>query len=107
MIFAETMGAPRIIPGTHLRPELPEDVLEDTEATHPDEVYLECPAGSIMIFNAHTWHGGTVNTLGTRRRVLHGLYVAKDGVQQQDQKKWLTAETSKRLNQSQRRLLDV
>lgn len=54
-------GAPRIIPGTHLRPELPEDVLEDTEATHPQEVYLECPAGSIMIFNAHTWHGGTIN----------------------------------------------
>ncbi|MGR5092690.1 phytanoyl-CoA dioxygenase family protein [Vibrio maritimus] len=100
-------GAPRIIPGTHLRPELPEDVLKDTEVSHPQEVYLECPAGSIMIFNAHTWHGGTINYIGSRRRVLHGLYVSADGVQQQDQKKWLRPETALRLNQAQRKLLGV
>ncbi len=31
-------GAPRIIPGTHLRPELPEEVLADPEQAHPDEI---------------------------------------------------------------------
>jgi ectoine hydroxylase-related dioxygenase (phytanoyl-CoA dioxygenase family) len=31
-------GAPRIIPGTHLRPELPEEVLDDPELAHPEEV---------------------------------------------------------------------
>lgn len=31
-------GAPRIIPGTHLRPELPEAALADPASPHPDEV---------------------------------------------------------------------
>lgn len=100
-------GAPRIIPGTHRRPELPEDVLDDLEGPHPDEVVLECPAGSVMIFNAHTWHGGTVNRNGVRRRVLHGLYVDRDDPQQQDQQKWLTEATASRLTPAQKWLLDV
>ncbi len=100
-------GAPRIIPGTHLRPELPEDVLDDPETTHPNEVYLECPAGSVMIFNAHTWHGGMINHLGTRRRVLHGLYIDRVDDAQQDQKKWLTQETASRLTPAQKWLLEV
>ncbi|MCF7364120.1 MULTISPECIES: phytanoyl-CoA dioxygenase family protein [unclassified Vibrio] len=100
-------GAPRIIPSTHLRPELPEEVLADVEGAHPDEIYLECPAGSVMIFNAHTWHGGTINYAGTRRRVLHGLYIDRDDVAQQDQQKWLTEHTASRLTPAQKWLLDV
>lgn len=46
-------GAPRIIPGTHLRPELPEEVLADPEQAHPDEIVFAAPAGSVMIYNAH------------------------------------------------------
>ena len=65
------------------------------------------PAGSVMIFNAHTWHGGTINYAGTRRRVLHGLYIDRDDVPQQDQKKWLTKDTASRLTPAQKWLLDV
>jgi len=100
-------GAPRIIPGTHLKQELPEAILDDVEGPHPEEVYLECPAGSIMIFNAHTWHGGTVNYAGTRRRVLHGLYIDREDTAQQDQQKWITAHTISRLTPAQKWLLDV
>lgn len=100
-------GAPRIIPGTHLRPELPEDVIKDVEAPHPDEIIFECPAGSLMIFNAHTWHGGTCNTTGERRRVLHGLYIDRADNAQQDQKKWITENTLSRLTPAQKWLLDV
>ncbi|MDD7909197.1 phytanoyl-CoA dioxygenase family protein [Pseudovibrio exalbescens] len=100
-------GAPRILPGTHLRPELPEDVLADVEAPHPDEVVFECPAGSVMIFNAHTWHGGTTNKTGARRRVLHGLYIDRQDTAQQEQQKWITAHTLSRLTPAQKWLLDV
>lgn len=100
-------GAPRIIPGTHLHAELPEEVLDDVDAAHPDEVYLECPAGSVMIFNAHTWHGGTINYAGTRRRVLHGLYIDRMDTAQQDQQKWITEHTAARLTPAQKWLLDV
>jgi ectoine hydroxylase-related dioxygenase (phytanoyl-CoA dioxygenase family) len=100
-------GAPRIIPGTHLRPELPEDALADTGKPHPDEIIFECPAGSVMIYNAHAWHGGTTNRIGTRRRVLHGLYIDRNDPQQQDQRKWLTTATASRLTPAQKWLLDV
>lgn len=100
-------GAPRIIPATHLRPELPEDVLADTHATHPDEVVFAAPAGSVMIYNAHTWHGGTTNTTGERRRVLHGLYIDRADTAQQDQQRWLTPETASRLTPAQKWLLAV
>lgn len=100
-------GSPRIIPGTHNRPELPEEVLSDCHAPHPDEVILTCPAGSVMIFNAHTWHGGTVNRVGTRRRVLHGYFTHRDDPQQQDQRRWITPATLSRLTPAQKWLLDV
>lgn len=100
-------GAPRIIPGTHLRPELPEEVLEDPEQPHPDEVVFAAPAGSVMIYNAHTWHGGTCNHIGSRRRVLHGLYIDRQDTPQQDQQRWLRPETASRLTPAQKWLLDV
>ena len=100
-------GAPRIIPGTHLRPELPEEVLEDPELPHPDEVVFAAPAGSVMIYNAHTWHGGTCNHIGSRRRVLHGLYIDRQDTPQQDQQRWLRPETASRLTRAQKWLLDV
>lgn len=100
-------GAPRIIPATHLRPELPEEVLADVGKPHPDEVIFEAPAGSVMIYNAHAWHGGTTNREGSRRRVLHGLYIDRADAAQQDQQRWLTPETASRLTPAQKWLLDV
>lgn len=100
-------GSPRIIPGTHNRPELPEEALQDPDAPHPDETILECPAGSVMIFNAHTWHGGTINHIGSRRRVLHGYFTRRDDPQQQDQRRWITEATLSRLTPAQKWLLDV
>lgn len=100
-------GAPRIIAGTHLRPELPEDVLADPDLAHPDEIVFAAPAGSVMIYNAHTWHGGTQNQIGTRRRVLHSLYIDRADTAQQDQRRWLKEATASRLTPAQKWLLDV
>jgi ectoine hydroxylase-related dioxygenase (phytanoyl-CoA dioxygenase family) len=100
-------GGPRIIPGTNNRPEFPEDVLDDILAPHPNEIILTAKAGSVLIFNAHTWHGGTNNRNGERRRILHGYYTAREDPQQQDQLKWLTKATASRLTPSQKWLLDV
>jgi hypothetical protein len=100
-------GSPRIIGGTHDRPEIPESVLTDPNATHPQEAILDCPAGSVMIFNAHTWHGGTTNKSGARRRVLHGYFTRREDPQQQDQRTWITEETRRRLTPAQKWLLDV
>jgi ectoine hydroxylase-related dioxygenase (phytanoyl-CoA dioxygenase family) len=67
----------------------------------------ECPAGSVVMINAHTWHGGTTNLSGKRRRVLHAYYTAREHPQQQDQRRWLLPETVAWLSPAQRWLLDV
>lgn len=100
-------GAPRIIPGTNKRPEIPDEVLSDLMAPHPDEIILNAKAGSVLIFNAHTWHGGTDNSSGERRRLLHAYYTLREDPQQQDQRKWITEATAKRLTPAQKWLLDV
>ncbi|STT02603.1 phytanoyl-CoA dioxygenase [Klebsiella pneumoniae] len=74
---------------------------------HPDEIVFAAPAGSVMIYNAHAWHGGTRNREGSRRRVLHGLYIDRADTPQQDQRRWLTPETASRLTPAQKWLLDV
>ncbi len=59
--FSATNGATRLVPGTHRSGVLPQEALDDPWAAHPDEVLIEAPAGTVVIFNSHTWHGGTVN----------------------------------------------
>ncbi len=100
-------GAPRLVPGSHLKSGPPQDFLEDPEATHSDEVVAEVPAGSDIMINAHTWHAGTENRSGARRRVLHGYYTAREHPQQQDQRRWITKETLAWLSPAQRWLIDV
>ena len=77
------------MPGSHLLPGRPEDLLADPDAAHPEQIVACIPAGSVVMINAHTWHGGTVNTSGKRRRVLHAYYTAREHPQQQDQRRWI------------------
>ncbi len=101
-------GAPRIIPRYPPPPRsYQREVLADPEQAHPDEIVFAAPAGSVMIYNAHAWHGGTRNREGSRRRVLHGLYIDRADTPQQDQRRWLTPETASRLTPAQKWLLDV
>lgn len=100
-------GAPRLVPGSNRIPGHLEDCLKDPEAAHADQIVAQVPAGSVIMINAHTWHGGTVNSSGERRRVLHAYYTAREHSQQQDQHRWLKTETENWLSEQQRWLLDV
>jgi ectoine hydroxylase-related dioxygenase (phytanoyl-CoA dioxygenase family) len=46
--FSEKNGATRIVPGTHLSGSLPQDILPNPEESHPDEVIIDAPAGSVL-----------------------------------------------------------
>lgn len=105
--FSKENGATRIVPGTHRNSSLPQDVLQDPFATHPDEVLIEAPAGSVVIFNSHAWHGGTDNTTGHPRRAIHSYFCRKDQPQQVDQKKYILQETLSRLPSSAVALLGL
>jgi len=105
--LTEANGATRVVPGSHRSGRIPRDVMPDLTAPHPEEVKIVAPAGTVVVFNAHTWHGGTLNRTEQPRRVLHGYFCRRDVPQQTDQRKYLRPETRRRLSQAARIILDV
>jgi len=105
--FTTENGATRIVPGSHHWRMLPQDVLADAMAPHPDEVLLTAPAGSVAVVNTHAWHGGTANRSGGPRRCLHAFYTRWDKPQQQFQRALLSEETQRALSPELRRLLAI
>jgi hypothetical protein len=94
--FTTENGAVRAIPGTHRSGKLPQQVLDDLSAPHPEEV---------LVMNAHLWHGGTANRTARERRALHVFYCRADKPQQQYQKNLLHPETVAALNGGERAIL--
>src|SRR5262249_19240533 len=90
--FTTENGAPRYVPGTHRSGRLPQDVLSDTAAAHPDEALITGKAGDVVVMNAHLWHGGTANRSGRSRLAMHSFYCRRDLPQQQYQKALLRTE---------------
>jgi hypothetical protein len=84
--FTEDNGALRIVPGSHRWRKLPQAELTDLKAVHPEEVLVTGSAGTVVVMNAHCWHGGTANRTPLPRRALHGFYCRADKPQQQYQK---------------------
>lgn len=103
--FTTENGALRVVPGSHRWGKKPQDVLPDLYAQHPHEILVSGEAGTVVVMNAHTWHGGTANRTKRERRALHSFYVRHDIPQQQYQKKLLRPETQTRLSPQLRRLL--
>lgn len=105
--FTEANGATRVVPGSHRSGEHPRDVLDDPSAPHPEEILLTGKKGTVVIFNSHTWHGGTLNRTDEPRYGLHAYYTRRDQKQQLDQRAFLSEATVERLSEAQRTILDV
>ena len=95
--FTEDNGCIRVVPSTHhLNP--PE--LTDPNDIHPEEQSVVAPKGSVILMNAHLWHGGQKNLSGKSRRVIHAYYTASEHPQQTSQfdhlkyKTWLNLDES-------------
>lgn len=98
--FTAENGATRVVPGSHRWGRRPSDVMADPAAAHPDEVQLLAPAGTVVIFNSHLWHGGTLNHSTAPRRALHSYFTRRHHPQQLDQAKYLRPETERRLSEA-------
>lgn len=98
--FTEENGALRGVPGSHRWRKLP-----PPGESHPDEVLITGEAGTVVVMNAHMWHGGTANRTGSPRRAVHGFYCRSDIPQQQYQKRLIPANTQAGFSAELRRVL--
>ncbi len=105
--FTADNGATRVVPGSHRSGRPAREALPDPGATHPDEVRLIAPAGTVVVFNSHLWHGGTQNRSDRPRRALHSYFTRCANRQQLDQKKYIRPETLAPLSPAARYILDV
>lgn len=103
--FTEQNGALRVVPGSHKWRRLPQHELADPYASHPEEVLVTGLAGTVVVMNAHMWHGGTANRTDAPRRAIHGFYCRGDKPQQQYQKGLIPSETQARFPQPLRTIL--
>ena len=103
--FTPENGATRVIPGSQRWATLPQQLLSDPAAPHPQEVLVTGRSGSVVVMNTHAWHGGTANRTANHRRALHAFYCRYDKPQQQYQKRLLRPETQARRSPELRRLL--
>lgn len=105
--FTEVNGATRVVPGSHRSARLPREVMADPTGPHPGEVKILGTAGTVVIFNSHLWHGGTVNATGRPRRALHSYFCRRGLKQQLDQRAYVRPETLARLSPAARYILGI
>ena len=96
-----------MVPGSNRSGKRPQEVLADPAAPHPEQVLLTAPAGTVVVFNSHTWHGGTLNRTDQPRRALHSYFCRREQKQQLDQRAYIRPETRTRLSPAAQAILDV
>jgi len=105
--FTEENGATRVVPGSHRRTVRVGDELPDPLAPHPEQVTLTAPAGTVIVFNSHLWHGGSRNGTDRPRRALHSYFTRRGNGQQLNQRAFIRPETLARLSPAAAYILDV
>lgn len=103
--ITEENGAMRVVPGSHRSGQLPQQALADPLARHPDEIMLTGTAGTVIVINAHLWHGGTDHRTSSPRTAVHAFYCRRDKPQQQYQKSLLDPDLQQSLSPKLRHLL--
>ncbi len=98
--FTEHNGALRVVPGSHKWFRIPEP-----DAKPEGEMLVTGKAGTVVVMNAHVWHGGSENFTDHQRRAMHVYYTRGDKPQQQYQKRLVRPEVQARMSPLGRRLL--
>ncbi|NET55486.1 MAG: phytanoyl-CoA dioxygenase family protein [Symploca sp. SIO2E6] len=105
--FTEINGATRVVPGSHLSCQIPQEVMDNTLGSHPQQKLILVPAGTVVVMNSHAWHGGTLNQSNQLRRVIQSYFVRRDQTPQLNQREYVRSETLQRLSYAAKVILDV
>ncbi len=100
--FTAGNGATRLVPGSHRRLAFPEDDMTDFKAEYPGQVQAIAPAGSVVVFTGHTWHGGMLNRTGAPRRSMTTYFCRRDQPPQVNQFCVIRPQTRARLSDAAR-----
>jgi hypothetical protein len=71
--FTADNGATRVVPGSHRKPPY----FDKAADHHPDEVQLECAAGSLLAFSGHLTHSGMPNRSSRGRPSIQAFFVRR------------------------------
>ena len=99
--FSHLNGATMFTPGSHLVDSGPPEVwnapLENGELPYsgPEATVLEAPSGSMILYDARTWHRAGYNRSGRKRGMMATNYATPDVVPKRD-----TRPACKRLHQA-------
>jgi ectoine hydroxylase-related dioxygenase (phytanoyl-CoA dioxygenase family) len=72
--FDDANGATRFVPGTHLQPNHGPG---DSQGNYAEQAFARGSAGSIVIFDASTWHGHGANRSTKPRRSIQAHFVPR------------------------------
>lgn len=105
--FTTDNGATKAVPGTHCSDKVPAEVLDEPSAVQQDQIQATGKAGTVVIFNAHLWHGGSQNNTRLPRRGLTLSFCKPGAPQQTDQAEYIRKRVYDRLTPAERFLLAV
>ncbi|MEM8676585.1 MAG: phytanoyl-CoA dioxygenase family protein [Cyanobacteria bacterium P01_G01_bin.67] len=105
--FTENNGATRVVPGSHLSSKIPSEVIDNCLVPYPEQSLILAPAGTVIIMNSHTWHGGTVNYTNQLRRIIQSYFVQRDQVPQLNQREYAGEQIQQRLTVVEKLILDI
>ena len=105
--FTAENGATAIIPGSHLLSKSPKQMLEDLNASHPNEEIVEGQAGDVLVFNGHCWHAGRPNQTDGHRRAILVHYLRADVPRPENRRQHLNEENASALSSKERILLGL
>jgi hypothetical protein len=105
--FTADNGATRFVPGSHRWSSDPRESMPNPKGPHEHQVLACGPVGSLIIFNASTWHGHTANRSRMRRRSIQAHFVARDAQDFTHHGPRMREETIQRIRSLARYVLDV
>jgi ectoine hydroxylase-related dioxygenase (phytanoyl-CoA dioxygenase family) len=76
--FDAENGATRFVPGSHLRPQEPSDVMSNPQDPHDEQVLACGAAGSLIVFNASIWHSHGANRTDRPRRSIQAHFCRRE-----------------------------